>query len=187
MLALPKSGKPYSHDTDASAHQVGCALFQEQEDRYRSPIRFWSRTLSPAERNYSASERECLPLVYGITTCRPYLFGEHFTVDTDHAALRLLMSISDPSGRLMRWRLRLAEYTFDVRYKEGNLNCTADAVSRIPSTGLSAVHEDPDPPCLTGDETHPAGERNLSEIDLESEVGESVPEVEDEDPKAGPD
>ncbi len=75
VLALPKSGKPHSLDTDARAHQVGCALFQEQEDGSRGPIGFWSRTLAHAERNYSASERECLALVYGITTCRSYYLG----------------------------------------------------------------------------------------------------------------
>ncbi len=51
-------------------------------------MRLWSRTLAPVERNYSASERECLAVVYGITTCRTQLFGEHFVVNTDHAALR---------------------------------------------------------------------------------------------------
>ncbi len=55
--ALPKRGRKYSLDTDASAHQVGCALFQTDEEGMRRPLGFWSRTLAPAERNYSASER----------------------------------------------------------------------------------------------------------------------------------
>ncbi len=85
------------------------------------------------------------------------------------------MSISDPSGRLMRWRLRLAECTFDVRCKKGKLNCMADPVSRIPSTGHSTVHEDPDAPCLGVDEEHPAVESGLSESDIESEFEDAVP------------
>ncbi len=109
VLALPRSGLTYSLDTDAGDHQVGCALFQTYLDGTRRPLGFLSRTLAPAERNYSVSERECLAVVYGITTCRPYLFGEHFVVNAYRAALRWLMEISDPSGRLMRWRLRLAE------------------------------------------------------------------------------
>ena len=101
ILALPKLGLPYSLDTDASNEQVGAALFQE-EDGERRPIGFWSRTLHAAERNYATPEKECLAVVWGVTTLRPYLQGVRFTVHTDHSALRWLLEISDPSGRLMR-------------------------------------------------------------------------------------
>ncbi len=147
VLALLNRGRKYSLDTDASAHQVGCALFQTDEEVVRRPFGFWSRTLAPAERNCSASERECLAVVYGITTCRPYLYGERFTFHTDHAALRWLVEISDPSGRLMRWCLQLAEYTFDVQYKKAKLNCQADAVSRIPSLFQTVPEDDAEIPC----------------------------------------
>eukprot|EP00171_Calliarthron_tuberculosum_P022608 IDg22608t1 len=36
-LALPKLGLPYEIDTDACKHQIGCALFQMQEDGVRNP------------------------------------------------------------------------------------------------------------------------------------------------------
>ncbi|CAN8072599.1 unnamed protein product, partial [Agarophyton chilense] len=38
ILALPNPGLPYEVDTDASANQVGCALFQSSEDGERHPI-----------------------------------------------------------------------------------------------------------------------------------------------------
>ncbi len=81
----------------------------------------------------------CIPHHY----FRPYLFGEHITVCKGHSALRWLMNISDPSERLMRRRLRLADYPSDERYKQEKLNCQADALSRIPSSWHSRVHEDP--------------------------------------------
>lgn len=153
ILSIPKQGLKYSLDTDASDYQVGCALFQTAESGERKPIGFWSRTLNSAERNYSVPERECLAVVYGITTCRPYLFGEKFDVFTDQNCLRWLMLITDPSGRLMRWRLRLAEYEFEVNYKKGKLNNQADALSRLPSNGHTTEHEDTEPPCLIVDVT----------------------------------
>ena len=131
ILALPKAGLPYSLDTDASKYQVGCALFQEHPDGTRRPIGFWSRSLNNAEKNYSASERECLAVVWALKILRPYLMYEKFTVYTDHAALRWLLTICEPSGRLMRWRLRLAEFDFNVQYKRGKLNQQADALSRL--------------------------------------------------------
>ena len=53
VLALPVAGLKYSVDTDASDYGIGCALFQDHPDGQRK--RFWSRTLVPAENNYSAS------------------------------------------------------------------------------------------------------------------------------------
>lgn len=41
------------------------------------------------------------------------------------------MSLKDPNSRLTRWRLRLAEYDFDIKYKQGAINANADALSRV--------------------------------------------------------
>ncbi|CDF33132.1 unnamed protein product [Chondrus crispus] len=135
ILQLPRLGIPYSLDTDASDAQLGCTLLQQHEDGNRYPVGFWSRTLSSAERNYSTTEKECLAIVWAIQTLRPYLERERFTVNTDHHSLRWLMNLADASGRLARWRLRLAEFDFDITYVKGIKNCLADALSRIPSRG----------------------------------------------------
>ncbi len=129
----------------------------------------WSRTLAPTERNYSASERECLAGVCGITTCRPYLFAEHFIVNTDHADLCWLMESSDTSGSVMRSRLRLAEYSFDVNYKQVKLDCLADAVSRIASTGHTVEGEDADIPCYTAPST--GNEDSESDLNIDPDFG----------------
>jgi hypothetical protein len=36
-------------------------------------------------------------------------------------------------ARLVRWALRLAEYDFEIKYKKGEENANADALSRLPS------------------------------------------------------
>ena len=36
-------------------------------------------------------------------------------------------------ARLVRWALRLAEYGFEIKYKKGEWNTNADALSRLPS------------------------------------------------------
>ena len=131
ILALPRHGAPYKLDTDACAYQVGCCLLQEQEDRTWHPIGYFSRSLTDAERNYSASERECLAVVWGVLMLRPYLLGTQFTVRTDHHALRWLLNLTDVSGRLARWRLRLAEYDFEVEYRPGVKHQLADGMSRL--------------------------------------------------------
>ena len=110
VLGLPKTGLPWEVDTDASDYQVGAALFPVEKYGQRKSIGFWSRSLLPAEKNYSTPEKECLAIVWELQTLRPYLQSGNFVVNTDHSALRWPLTIREPSGRLMRWRLRLSEF-----------------------------------------------------------------------------
>ncbi|CDF34164.1 unnamed protein product [Chondrus crispus] len=139
---LLKKGQPV-HD-----YQISAALFQTHSDAQRKPIGFFSRTLTAAERNYSVSEKECLAVIWAVQTLRPYLYGEHFIVHTGHASLRWLMNVTDPSGRLIRWRLRLSEFDFEIKYKKGKANSQADALSRLRTAGETVEEIDDEIPCF---------------------------------------
>ena len=119
ILTLPRYGRKYTLDTDACGHQVGCALLQEQPEGGTRPVRYWSRALTDAERNFTTTEKECLAVAWSILTLRPYLYGSAFKLRTDHEALRWVLNLADSSGRLARWRLRLAEYDYGVQYRPG--------------------------------------------------------------------
>ena len=41
------------------------------------------------------------------------------------------MNVKDPNSRLMRWRLKLEEFEYEIVYKSGKTNTNADALSRI--------------------------------------------------------
>ncbi|CDF40678.1 unnamed protein product [Chondrus crispus] len=150
-LALPRKGLPYSVDTDASDYHIGAALFQTHRDAQRKPIGFFSRTLAAAERNYSVSEKECLAVIWAVQTLRPYLYGEHFIVHTDHSSLRWLMNVTDSSGSLILWRLRLSEFDFEIKYKKGKVNTKADALSRLLTKGETSNDVDEEIPCSMQD------------------------------------
>lgn len=126
---------------------------QSGEDEVRHPIGFWSRGLTPAERNYSVVEKECLAVVWAVQILRPYLERSHFDLFTDHQALKWIMNLSDASGRLARWRLRLLEYDFTVQYGKGAKNQIADAVSRLPTIGETPEGPDLDVPCFVVEST----------------------------------
>ena len=135
ILALPKRGRPYMVDCDASAYAVGAVLLQQQDEKDEkswATIGYYSKTLTKEQRNYSASERECYAVVWSTLTLRPYLEGSHFKVRTDHNALKWMLTLNDPSGRLMRWRLRLMEYDYEIVYRPGLKHQVPDALSRLP-------------------------------------------------------
>ncbi|KMQ83046.1 reverse ribonuclease integrase, partial [Lasius niger] len=131
VLACPDFNQPFTLQTDASAHGLGAVLTQQLDEGERV-IAYASRTLNPAERNYSATELECLAVVWGIRRMRDYLEGYRFTVVTDHQSLRWLQRLESPSGRLSRWLFELQSYDFEIKYRRGALNQVADALSRQP-------------------------------------------------------
>ena len=62
---------------------------------------------------------------------RPYLYGRRFKIVSDHKPLVWAMNVKDPGSRLLRWRIQLAEYDYEITYRRGSQNTNADALSRI--------------------------------------------------------
>ena len=93
--------------------------------------------LATAERNYCQFEKEALAVVYGIKHFHNYLYGQRFTLITDHRPLLEEFGtgcrIPDMvSARMVRWCLMLQDYTYDLVHKAGERHQNADAFSRLP-------------------------------------------------------
>ncbi|CAF1650435.1 unnamed protein product, partial [Didymodactylos carnosus] len=71
-------------------------------------------------------------MVWCITKLRPYLYGQEFTLITDHHPLCWLNKQSSKNGRADRWSLQLQEYAFAIKHTPGSSNCVADCLSRYP-------------------------------------------------------
>lgn len=130
LLQYPDFSKPFTLTTDASGKAIGAILSQQQQAK-DLPIAYASRVLNKAEINYSTTEKELLAIVWATQHFRPYLYGTKFTIVTDHKPLTWLFNVKDPGSRLIRWRLKLEEYDYVIRYKEGKTNQNADALSRM--------------------------------------------------------
>lgn len=63
---------------------------------------FFSKTLNDTKINYSATERECCAVVWGVLTVRPYLEAIHFVVGPIMPLLVWMILMKDPTDRLMR-------------------------------------------------------------------------------------
>jgi transposase InsO family protein len=148
LLALPTRDSSFILETDASNVAIGAALLEVRSDGNTQPVGFYSRSLLPAEKNYSVTEREALAVVWGVKQTRPYLERTKFVVRTDHSALRWLFGASEENQRICRWRLSLAEFSFTVEYRPGKKHVAADTLSRLPARDPTSQDTDLDPPVL---------------------------------------
>ncbi|GFW15789.1 retrovirus-related Pol polyprotein from transposon 412 [Trichonephila clavipes] len=56
--------------------------------------------------------------------------GRKFKVFTDHKPLAGFLSNKNPSSKILRWKLALEEFNYDIHYIRGSLNSVADHLSR---------------------------------------------------------
>jgi len=88
---------------------------QEQDDHFRITC-FLSRTVNRTERNYSASERECLAIVHAFTILKPYLPGTNCIIMTDCRASTTMRQKANCNCPIMRWIPLLQQFTFGIKY-----------------------------------------------------------------------
>ena len=134
VLAVPDFAKPFEIEADASDFCLGAVLLQDGH-----PIAYESRTFIPAERNYPTGERELCAVVHALKIWRCYLWGNRFTVKSDHEPLKYLQSKGTLSPRQARWSEFLSAYDYVWIYKKGS-TMMADALSRMPTAVCAAVH-----------------------------------------------
>jgi hypothetical protein len=132
VLRMVSAERGFIVTTDASDEAIACILQQEFEDG-EAPVAYKSRKLSPAEKNYSARDRELLALVYATKVWRHYLLDAKFLVRTDHESLVYWQTMDTAGGgrerRLHRWTEILADFDFDIVHIKGTTNI-ADGLTR---------------------------------------------------------
>jgi hypothetical protein len=132
ILIFADLSKPFHLITDASKYSIGCVLTQTRENKEK-PIAYKSRKLNNAETNYNTIEKECLALVWGVHQFREFfLGGPKFTIFTDCKSLLWIFNIKDLNSRLVKFRLKLEQYNYEIKYIPGKLNIIADTLSRYP-------------------------------------------------------
>lgn len=94
-------------------------------------ISAFSKKLDKAQKNYSITDRELLAIVKACDHYRHYLVGKEFEIWTDHKALTYMQKATNPSPRLLRWALKLQEFSFRIKHIKGEENA-ADGLSRPP-------------------------------------------------------
>ncbi|OXU23039.1 hypothetical protein TSAR_004446 [Trichomalopsis sarcophagae] len=95
------------------------------------PIAYASRVLQPAELKEAIYEKEALGIMNAIKTFKNYIYGNKFIIVTYRRSLSWL-KYANNNERVQRWRLKLADYDYEIVYKAGKQNRNADALLRNP-------------------------------------------------------
>lgn len=121
---------PFVVETDASDGAIAAVLTQ-----LGRPVAFFSRSLSGSELKHSSVEKEAQAIVEALEKWRHYLIGRHFTLITDQRSVAFMFDYRHhgkvKNDKIMRWRMDLSCFRYDIVYRPGKENSAADALSRI--------------------------------------------------------
>ena len=130
VLSMPNDDGDYVLDVDASNTGAG-AVLQQYQDCKLHVIEYASRTFNKAERQYCVTRKEMSALIFGLKQFKTYLLGKHFLVRVDHMAITYYRQTKEPVGQQARFLDFMAQFDFDVKYREGSRHVNADCLSRL--------------------------------------------------------
>lgn len=130
ILSYPDMNAPFSIACDASLTGVGAVLFQVIDEKTKY-ISFIAKSLSKSERNYSATKRELLALVFSLKRFHKYIYGSAFTLFTDNKALTYIHTQKVANIMMIAWMDTILQYDFKIVHLPGISNILPDTLSRL--------------------------------------------------------
>ena len=106
-------------------------LLQSIDSSWR-PVAYASRSMSETEHRYAQIEEEALATTWACKKFGNFLIGKHFLVETDHKPLLGVKHLDTLPPQVLRFRLRLDRFNYDIKHVPGKELYTADTLSRAP-------------------------------------------------------
>ncbi|HCK04385.1 MAG TPA: hypothetical protein DHV86_06465, partial [Methylophilaceae bacterium] len=120
---------PIYLNTDACESGIGGYLYQVKEGK-EVPIGFYSSKLRGSELQWNTYEKEAYAVYMSVCQFQYLLTDAKFTIKTDHKNL-LYMNQNDSSNKVLRWKMFLQQFDFDLQHIPGKENIPADLASRL--------------------------------------------------------
>jgi hypothetical protein len=126
---------------DASSFALGGCLEQKHGQTFR-PVMYISRALTPTEQAYAQIEKEALAVTWACERLSLYITGKRFEILTDHKPLVSLLGsklLETLSPRILRFRLRLLAFDYDLKHVSGKKFFVPDTLSRVEGLSVNDV------------------------------------------------
>ncbi|KAL0242585.1 hypothetical protein GEMRC1_005148 [Eukaryota sp. GEM-RC1] len=97
------------------------------------PISFYSKLLSPSQRNWPIIQKELFALIYTLNqpALGSFLLARFLTIFCDHKNLVFLINQPEKSRIVTRWMALLSNSNFELIHVEGENNLFANLLSRL--------------------------------------------------------
>jgi hypothetical protein len=70
-----------------------------------------------------------LSILHVVELWCPYIFGQHFQINTDHQSLKYFLEQCISSPEKQKWVTKLFGYDYEIIYNKGKDNVVSDALS----------------------------------------------------------
>ena len=84
------------------------------------PVAFTSKALQKEQLRWSVPEKEAYGIFYALCRLEHLIRDVHFILQTDHKNLTYFNYGN--SAKILRWKLHVQEYDFDLEYRKGSEN-----------------------------------------------------------------
>lgn len=128
-LYHPDYNLPWFLYVDASDIALGGVLIQVTVDKVQQIIAFVSKKFNAASARWSTIEKEAYAMFYACQKLQYYLYAKNFVMITDHNNLLWMESSEVP--KIVRIRIYLQGFNFELKHVAGKLNVFADWLSRM--------------------------------------------------------
>ncbi|GBG72483.1 hypothetical protein CBR_g12058 [Chara braunii] len=131
ILIRSDPSKQFILITNWQPKAISAILAQKGNDGREHVIEYASQTVPDERRNDSAPQGECNAVVWGIQHFHPYLYGQKFRLVTDYEPLLALKKLTNYTGTIGRWAVRLQEYDFDIIHRKTERHGNADGLTHL--------------------------------------------------------
>lgn len=134
LLVHPEINAEIRLITDASDIGIGAVLEQYTRNSWQ-PLAFFSKKLTPAQKNYSTYDRELTAIYEAVKYFKYVLEAHRFKILTDRKPLTYIFSQkNDKINPRQRNQISfISQFTTWIEYIKGEKNTVADALSRVES------------------------------------------------------